>query len=579
MRKSDLPSERKRHGRRTARIAGALFLSLCLTCPAAQAQNSSFWPQLRFRQNSAPQAEAEPPVIISKPMTISEGRDGSSRRVAKVASVAPPTEGQTAAPVSLPDEDDLFVTRSISTEPAAETPAVPAENAAPPSAETVTAEPAAETRAASSAEDASAADAPRYTTEGETLEDAWNAALSVSRALSAKDYERLGAEATVAAAQGVGLPKLSNVTGAHAISEELAIKTDAPLSQLLPILPDVTLESPLADKQFLTTTTALTVPIYMGGRVQSMIEAAEAASCAIGAGRQIQEKDLKYEVAETYFLVLRVRHLYEVAEEAEKTIAEHEKDAQRLLDNGIVTKNVILAAQVAHANARQDLIKAQNAVNLSQAAYNRLLWRPLDTPVNIADVDIPPLSGELESLTSAAVNRRPELSALSYKSRALSAKSRVYQADRLPQVAAIGSYDYVENSHLNENSFFTGSLGVAWTPFDGGVSRNRQSAAEYEAMAVTREYEEAESKIRLQVYKCWQDEQETRERVRAAEKAVESAEENLRVVNRGFKEGLTNHTEVLDAQTMLTHARSNLANACYDAVLATYHLQRATGDL
>ncbi len=51
------------------------------------------------------------------------------------------------------------------------------------------------------------------------------------------------------------------------------------------------------------------------------------------------------------------------------------------------------------------------------------------------------------------------------------------------------------------------------------------------------------------------------------------------MVNRGFKEGLTNHTEVLDAQTMLTHARSNLANACYDAVLATYHLQRATGDL
>ena len=579
MRKSDQPSERKRHGRRTARIAGALFLSLCLTCPAAQAQNSSFWPQLRFRQNSAAQAEEEPPVIISKPMTLSEGRGGSSRRVAKVASVAPLTEGQTAAPVSLPDDDDLFVTQSTSTKPAAETPAVPAENAAPLSAETVTAEPAAETRTASSAEDASAPDAPRYTTEGETLEDAWNAALSVSRALAAKDYQRLGAEATVAAAQGVGLPKLSNVTGAHAISEELAIKTDAPLSQLLSILPDVTLESPLADKQFLTTTTALTVPIYMGGRVQSMIEAAEAASCAIGAGRQIQEKDLKYEVAETYFLVLRVRHLYEVAEEAEKTIAEHEKDAQRLLDNGIVTKNVILAAQVAHANARQDLIKAQNAVNLSQAAYNRLLWRPLDTPVNIADVDIPPLSGELESLTSAAVNRRPELSALSYKSRALSAKSRVYQADRLPQVAAIGSYDYVENSHLNENSFFTGSLGVAWTPFDGGVSRNRQSAAEYEAMAVTREYEEAESKIRLQVYKCWQDEQETRERVRAAEKAVESAEENLRVVNRGFKEGLTNHTEVLDAQTMLTHARSNLANACYDAVLATYHLQRATGDL
>ena len=30
---------------------------------------------------------------------------------------------------------------------------------------------------------------------------------------------------------------------------------------------------------------------------------------------------------------------------------------------------------------------------------------------------------------------------------------------------------------------------------------------------------------------------------------------------------------------MLTHAQSNLANACYDAILATYYLQRATGNL
>ena len=572
MGKSNLSVERKRN-RRKAAISGALILSLCLTCSAVRAQNASLLPQLRFRQNNTSQVEKAPPVIISKPMTLRDGTGSSTQRVARVASVTPVTSVRSAAPANLPDDDSLFVAQTAGADDHSDAPAVPVESDAPKADA-----PKAEPKAAAPAGDSSAASPAVYTTEGETLEEAWNAALSASRALSAKDYERLGAEATVGAAQGVGLPKLSNVTGAHAISEELAVKTDVGLSRINPVLPDV-LETPLAEERFLTTTTALTIPIYMGGRVRSMIEAASAASYAIGAGRQIQEKDLKYEVAETYFLVLRVRHLYEVAEEAEKTIAEHEKDARRLLDNGIVTKNVILAAEVAHANARQDLIKAQNAVTISQAAYNRLLWRPLDTPVNLADVDIPNLSGDLESLTQTAVSHRPELSALAYKSQALSAKSRVYQADRLPQVAAIGTHDYIENSHLNKNSFFTGSLGVAWTPFDGGVSRNRQAAAQYEAMAVTREYEEAESKIRLQVYKSWQDEQETRQRVRTAEKAVESAEENLRVVNRGFKEGLTNHTEVLDAQTMLTHARSNLANACYDAILATYYLQRATGEL
>ena len=413
----------------------------------------------------------------------------------------------------------------------------------------------------------------------ETLEQAWAYALEASRTLNAKDYERMQADANIRAARGGALPKISNVTGVHAISEELAVEANIPLSNLLKNLPDMTLETPISDKDFATSVTALTVPIYMGGRVRGMIAAAQAASNAIACGKQITQQDLKSEVAETYFLVLRVRHLRDVAVEAEATIAEHEKDAQRLFDNGIVTRNVVLAAQVAHANARQDVIKAENAVSLSQAAYNRLLWRQLDSPVLIADVEIPPLSGNLQALTSQAVSRRPELAALAYKSQALVAQAKVKRADRLPQVTAVGAHNYIENSHLNENSTFSGSLGVAWTPFDGGVSRNQQAASKFEALSVAREHEDIQSKIQLQVYQCWQDEQETRNRVQVAQKAVEQADENLRVVTRGFNEGLVNHTEVLDAQTLRSKAHSNLANARYDAILATCHLRRAVGTL
>lgn len=554
--------------KRTLLFLGVSFLTLLLAGAEVRAQGPIVRQLQRWgigagtaAQTSDPLAEpAQPQIVSPAPMK----KPGSANAV-KVAAVTPADK---------PENDMLFAGSPDMP------PAVPSEEKkmapSPERLPEANAETVRDTSEPLLNEDA----AFLYAATGEeTLEQAWETALSMSRSLSAKDYQRLGADADVRAARGVGLPKLSNVTGAHTVSEELSIETDVPLSQLMPTLPDIQLETPVADKDFVTSTTALTVPIYMGGRVVNMIEAAQAASNAIGCGRQVSEQELKYEVAQTYLLVLRVRSLYQVAAEAERTIAEHERDAQSLLDNGIVTKNVLLAAQVAHANASQDLIKASNAVNLSQAAYNRLMWRPLDTPVQIADIGVPPLSGDLNTLTCMAVTRRSELSALAYKSQALAAKSRVKRADRLPQVAAIGSYDYVENSHLNENSFFTGSLGVAWTPFDGGISRNQQAASEFEAMSVTREYEEAESKIRLQVYQCWQDEQETRHRIESAEKAVEQANENLRVVNRGFREGITAHTEVLDAQTLRTQAMSNLANARYDAILATYHLWRAVENL
>ena len=415
-------------------------------------------------------------------------------------------------------------------------------------------------------------------TGAETLEDAWNIALEASRTLQAKDYDYNKATSDVRAAVGVGLPKISNTSGRHSLSEDLAIESTVTLPPAfggfsLPV------ETEVCDRDFTTSITALTIPVYMGGRVRGMIEGANAAASAIAAGKQISRLDLKYEVAQTYFLVFRVRKLLEVATEAERTIAAHEKNARRLLENGLVTRNVVLAAQVALADAQQDVLKAQNALSLSEAAYNRLLWRPLDTPVNITDIPIPELSGDLDALTTAALHDRPELTALSHQSRALAAQAKVHRADRLPQVAVVGTHNYIENSHLNTESSFSGTVGMVWMPVDGGVSRARQQASDYEAMSISKKYEDARTGIELQVYQCWLDEQESRGRVTVAQKAVEQSDENLRVVTRGFQEGLVNHTEVLDANTLRTKAWTNLAHARYDAILATYHLRRAVGGL
>lgn len=416
------------------------------------------------------------------------------------------------------------------------------------------------------------------TAGAETLDDAWRLALESSRSLQSKDYDYAKAEQDIRAAKGVGLPKLTNASGQHTVSEQYAMVGSIQLPQIMGGI-KLPFESDVLDKDFTTSITSLTVPIYMGGRVRGMIEAANSAASAIAAGKQISQLDLKYEVAQTYFLVFRVRKLLHVAQEAEKTIAGHEHDAKRLFENGLVTKNVVLSAEVALADARQNVIKAQNAVALSEAAFNRLLWRPLNAPVDITDMPIPDLSGDLDGLTELATARRPELTALAYKSRALAAESKVKRADWLPQVAVIGSHNYFENSHLNTDSSFSGHLGVVWMPLDGGVSQARQQASHYEALSVAKQYEDARTAITLQVYQCWLDEAQSRGRVEVARKAVEQANENLRVTTRGFQEGIINHTEVLDATAMWTQAQSNLANARYDAILSTYSLRRATGDL
>ncbi|MCD6298013.1 MAG: TolC family protein, partial [Deltaproteobacteria bacterium] len=61
-------------------------------------------------------------------------------------------------------------------------------------------------------------------------------------------------------------------------------------------------------------------------------------------------------------------------------------------------------------------------------------------------------------------------------------------------------------------------------------------------------------------------------------KAVEQAEENLRVSEERYKAQVTTSTEVLDAQTLLTEGRMNYYRALYDHNLAKARLRRAIGE-
>jgi outer membrane protein len=91
--------------------------------------------------------------------------------------------------------------------------------------------------------------------------------------------------------------------------------------------------------------------------------------------------------------------------------------------------------------------------------------------------------------------------------------------------------------------------------------------------------DDAASLVALQVRQAWLDTQETGKRIDVARTALASAEENLRLARDRYNQGLTNHTEVLEAETLRTRSHTNYYAALYDAAFARLRLKRATGDL
>lgn len=407
----------------------------------------------------------------------------------------------------------------------------------------------------------------------ETLEEAWAQALAVSDRLEASRSQVASAEWSRTAAGAARLPSVINATGYNFLS-------DTPTANVaIPSLPIPPLGLPLAEKEFLASTTMAVMPLYAGGRITNLIEAAECQVAAAGHEQQRTVLDVKLDVATAYTLVLYAKRGTEVAQDKVKSLQAHEQDVANMLRQELVARNALLAVQVALADAQQKATQAESSLDAARAAYNRLLGRPLDMSVEIEELQIPPLSGDLPPLTAMAMNTRPELAQLAAQANALQSKAASVRAENLPQVGVGGGYTYLENRNLDPEGLWSLTFGMAWKPFDGGMTRARSKALEHDAQTVARLRSDAASAIALQVRKTWLDEQESRRRVEVADKAIQQAEENLRVTRHRFVEGVGTNTEVLDAETLRTQAYTNYYGALYDAVLATFRLRRAVGSL
>ncbi|MDR3232356.1 MAG: TolC family protein [Planctomycetaceae bacterium] len=411
----------------------------------------------------------------------------------------------------------------------------------------------------------------------ESLTDAQQMALQVNNALRAESHRVQAARAELQAVQANRLPTITNSTSYYTFSHPMSAGIG--IAGAPPLIPPSTLDLPLTDQSFATSAAFAAVPLYTGGKIRAGIEANRYQVRAAQAGYGVSQQEIRRQVTEAYLNVLRARQMLNVAQEAEMALRQHLADAEKLFKQKMATRNVLLAAQTALASATQDVLKVGNAAALAEAAYNRLLGRPLDTPAVLDEVSVPPLSGELTALTEEAFRCRKELSRIRAVSQAASAQGRASHADKLPQVTAAGGYTYTQNSHLNEETAWVGAVSLKWTLFDGGAAQGRERAAKENAAAAARQRDEVQSLIDLQVRSAWLTEQETRKRIQAAEIGLQQAAENLRVVTRQFQEGLVNHTEVLDAQTQRTAAETNRCNAVYDAVLATYQVLYAAGKL
>ena len=407
----------------------------------------------------------------------------------------------------------------------------------------------------------------------ETLTDAWACALATNAQLASVFLDSEAAGYDVARARGARMPSMSVRGGYAARTDERAFVSPNPFS------PGDVFQTPYRESESAVVGARVRAPIYSGGTVENGIRSASAQKVAADADTHTARLDLLIEVSRAYLGVLRAQRSLSITQEKLGSLQAHAAEAASLFKLKRAAKTDLLAAQTEAAEAERLRSTRKHELRTARGEYNRLLGRPLYSPVVIEEVPLVGPPPDLERLQSAALAHRPELVALHAASDAKQFAAARHRGHNRPRLMAEGYWEYEENRFQSPQSLASVGLFVEWKPYDGGQSQRLADAESTRAVALRRLEHDMRSRILLEVQTAWSSQIAALERFQAAEQGLEYSHENLRVIRLRFSAGQAVGSEVLDAVARTAASAGSSAEAAYDLAEAELKTQRAVGVL
>jgi outer membrane protein len=345
------------------------------------------------------------------------------------------------------------------------------------------------------------------------------------------------------------------------------------------------LEFKLGDQNIYQWQATMMQPIFTGFAVTSAYELAKLGIDQSKVALDLEKLDLALKVKEAYFSILRADKAVNVAKSAVESLEAHHTVAKNFYDVGMIPVNDLLKAGVELANAQHNLIQAQNASRLTRVSFNVLLSRSVDEPYEIQDIlKYTKETPDFDNCLQKALKARPEIKALDLTDAQIDQQINMAKSKYYPEVAFTYNYTKagdtpdVSGSNFQLPNQWQAIVGLSWTFWDWNKTRNSVNQVESQKKQLSQTRKSIEDGIKLQLKQAILGLNEAEEKIPTAQKAVEQAEENLRVSEERYKAQVTTSTEVLDAQTLLSQARMNYYNALYDHNLARAGLLRAIGE-
>jgi outer membrane protein len=257
--------------------------------------------------------------------------------------------------------------------------------------------------------------------------------------------------------------------------------------------------------------------------------------------------------------------------------------AQRQADAGVATQIDVTRAQALLANAEQDRLQQETVVAQSGLQFKRLLGLPMEPVLRLAPFNL--TRSEPSPFTALQEELALELRSDYQRARRLLDQNelevRAAKFNRLPSLAVQGSYGEASEQPFNGNeaTVWSAAAALSLPVFDG----MRTGALTRLAMSRRRAQElrlrDLEFAISAEVRLAVQNIRSRHAQVDVAEKSLRLAQDELRLAQIRFEQGVADNREIIEAQNRLAQASDNRLEAVHQYHLSRVELERAQGNV
>ncbi|MCK0715558.1 TolC family outer membrane protein [Chromohalobacter sarecensis] len=299
---------------------------------------------------------------------------------------------------------------------------------------------------------------------------------------------------------------------------------------------------------------------------------------------QADRQQLLYDVASAYFEILRANDVLEASISQEKAIKRQLDQAQEQFDVGLVATTDVNEAQASYDLARSQRISAENDLQVSFEALERLTGKRYDSIDALSD-DIPIESPEpagRDNWIQMAIANNPSVQAAQAAVDVSRAEVDQAEAGHKPTLSAFANYNYSDSDqdYLDGHNADTQvGLQASLPIYSGGTTSAQVRQQTYSLEATQYDFEAQRRDTTQQVRSLFTQVMNDVESVEAQRQAIVSNRSALEATRSGYEVGTRNIVDVLDAEQSLYQAVSDYADARYTYVTDMVELRQQAGVL